>query len=182
MNMKHFTLSLIILLFSATAWGQSGPMPKSFSWKGISIKYPNNYTITDKGYDRQNKSYSFICTITDEETVSMSTISFSKKLAKDLSTSLSRKAFFKEIIPAIVSELESGNGSFKSLNIGDIKEFPIPYSNVYTNYTAAVQGIEVQGKIVVFIQKDYIVSCILTTDSSEYPQELDDIIKSIKVK
>jgi len=182
MNMKHFTLSLIILLFAATAWGQSCPMRKSFSWKGLYIYYPSNYTITNKGYDRQNKSYSFICTTTDEEIVSMATISFSKKLAKDLSTSLSRKAFFKEIIPAIVSELESGNGSFKSLNTGDIKEFPIPYSNVSTDYTAVVQGIDVQGKIVVFIQKDYIVTGILTTDDSQYLQELDDIVKSITVK
>ena len=182
MNMKHFTLSLIILLFSATAWGQNGTMTKSFSWKGLSINYPDNYTVTDKGYDRANKTYSFICTTTEEENVSMVTIGFSKKLAKNLSTSLSRKAFFKEIIPAIVSELESRDDSFKSLNTGDIKEFPISCSNVFSDYTATVQGIDVQGRIVVFIQKDYIVTCIVTTDSSEYLHVLDGIIKSITVK
>ena len=181
--MKHFTLSVLILLFAVTAYGQSGTTTKFFSWKGLSMNYPDNYTITNKEYDRQNKSYSFICTTTDEENVSMVTIAFSKKLAKDLSTSLSRKAFFKEIIPAIVSELGAGEeDSFKSLNTGDIKEFPIPCSNVYTDYTATVQGIDVQGKIVVFIQKNYIVTCIVTTDSSEYLQELDGIIKSITVK
>ena len=177
-----FCVCFALFVFSATAWGQSCPMRKSFSWKGLSINYPNNYTITDKGYDRQNQSYSFICTTTDERVVSMVTISFSKKLAKDLSTSLSRKAFFKEIIPAIVSELESGDGSFKSLKTGEIKEFPIPYSNVSTDYTALVQGIDVQGKIVVFIQNNCIVMGILTTDSSGCLQELDEIIKSITVK
>jgi len=181
--MKHFTLSVLILLFAVTAYGQSGTTTKFFSWKGLSMNYPDNYTITNKGYDRQNKSYSFICTTTDEENVSMVTIAFSKKLAKDLSTSLSRKAFFKEIIPAIVSELGAGEeDSFKSLNTGDIKEFPIPCSNVYTDYTATVQGIDVQGEIVVFIQKEYIVTCIVTTDSSGCLQELDEIIKSITVK
>ena len=112
----------------------------------------------------------------------MVTIGFSKKLAKDLSTSLSRKAFFKEIIPAIVSELESGDDSFKALRNGDIKEFPMPYPNVFSDYTAIVQGIDVQGEIVVFIQKEYIVTCIVTTDSSGCLQELDGIIKSITVK
>lgn len=182
MNMKHFTLSLIFLLFAATAWGQSGTPTKSFSWKGISVNYPDNYTITNKGYDRQNKSHSFICTTTDDGYVSLVTIAFSKQLAKDLSTSLSRKAFFKDIIPAIVSELESGDNSFKSLHNGDIKEFPIPYPNVFTDYTAIVETIDVQGRIVVFIQKECIVTCILTTDDSQYLQELDDIVKSITVK
>ena len=178
-----FCVCLALFVFSVTAYGQSGTTTKFFSWKGLSMNYPDNYTITNKGYDSQNKSYSFICTTTDEENVSMVTIAFSKKLAKDLSTSLSRKAFFKEIIPAIVSELGAGEeDSFKSLNTGDIKEFPIPCSNVYTDYTATVQGIDVQGEIVVFIQKEYIVTCIVTTDSSGCLQELDGIIKSITVK
>ncbi len=177
-----FCVCLALFVFSVTAYGQSGTTTKSFSWKGLSINYPGNYTITNKGYDRPNKTYSFICTTTDEENVSMVTIGFSKKLAKDLSTSLSRKAFFKEIIPAIVSELESGDDSFKALRNGDIKEFPIPYSNVFSDYTAIVQGIDVQGEIVVFIQKEYIVTCIVTTDSSGCLQELDGIIKSITVK
>lgn len=184
MKMKQFTLSLIILLFAATAWGQNGTPTKSFSWKGLSINYPGNYTITDKEYDRQNKSYSFICTISeDEEAVSLVTISFSKKIVKDnLSASLSRKVFFKEIIPAIVSEIESGDGSFKDLNIGDIKEFPIPYSNVSTDYTAKVETIDVQGRIVVFILNECVITSILITDSAEYLQELDNIVKSITVK
>ena len=182
MNMKHFTLSLIILLFAATAWGQSGTPTKSFSWKGLSLSYPDNYTITNKGYDRPNKSHSFICTTTDDGYVSMVTITFSKQLAKDLSTSLSRKAFFKEIIPAIVSEIESRGGSFKALQHGDIKEFPILYPNVFSDYTAIIENVDVQGRIVVFIQKECIVTCILTTDDSQYLQELDDIVKSITVK
>ena len=177
-----FCVCLALFVFSVTAYGQSGTTTKSFSWKGLSMNYPDNYTITNKGYDRQNKSYSFICTTTDEENVSMVTIAFSKKLAKDLSTSLSRKAFFKEIIPAIVSELGAGDNSFKALRNGDIKEFPIPYPNVFSDYTAIVQGIDVQGEIVVFIQKEYIVTCIVTTDSSGCLQELDGIIKSITVK
>ena len=180
--MKHFTLSLIILLFAATAWGQSGTPTKSFSWKGLSLNYPDNYTITNKGYDRQNKSYSLICTTTDDGYVSLVAITFSKNLAKELSTSLSRKAFFKEIIPAIVSELESRDDTYKSLQHGDIKEFPIPYPNVFSDYTAIVETIDVQGRIVVFIQNEFIVTCILTTDDSQYLQELDDIVKSITVK
>jgi len=182
MNMKHFTLSLIILLFAATAWGQSGTTTKSFSWKGLSLNYPDNYTITNKRYDRPNKSHSFICTTTDDGYVSLVAITFSKNLAKELSTSLSRKAFFKEIIPAIVSELESRDDTYKSLQHGDIKEFPIPYPNVFSDYTAIVETIDVQGRIVVFIQNEFIVTCILTTDDSQYLQELDDIVKSITVK
>jgi len=109
----------------------------------------------------------------------MVTISFSKNLAKDLSTSLSRKIFFDEVIPAIVSEL--GN-TFKSLKTSDVKEYPIPYSNVSVDYTATVESVDIQGRIVVFIQKNYIVSCLLTADSPEHVQELDDIIKTITVK
>lgn len=180
--MKRIIISFVVLLFAVTAWGQSGSTTKFFSWKGLSINYPDNYTITNKGYDRQNKSYSFICTTTDEENVSMVTIGFSKNLAKDLSTSLARKVFFKEIIPAIASELEAGEDSFKSLKTGDIKEFPIPHSNVSADYTATVEGIDIQGEIVVFIQKNFIVTCILTTDSPQHVQELEEIIKTIIVK
>ena len=133
-------------------------------------------------YDRQNKTYSFICTTTDEDNVSMATIGFSKKMAKDLSSSLARKVFFKDIIPAIVSELESGEDSFKSLKAGDIKEFPIPYPNVSADYTAMVEDVDVQGEIVVFIQHDYIVTCILIAESPQQVLELDEIIKTITVK
>jgi hypothetical protein len=178
--MKRVILSFTILLFAVTAWSQSGSKTKSFSWQGLSMSYPDNYIITDKEYDRQDKSYTFICTTPDDvDAVSMATISFSKNLAKDLSTSLSRKVFFNEIIPAIVSEME---GTFKSLKTSEIKEFPIPYSNVSADYTATVEGIDIQGEIVVFIQKDFIVTCILTADSPERVQELDDIIKTITVK
>lgn len=178
--MKRVILSFTILLFAVTAWSQSGSKTKSFSWQGLSMSYPDNYIITDKEYDREDKTYTFICTVPEDvEAVSMATISFSKNLAKDLSTSLARKVFFNEIIPAIVSEME---GTFKSLKTSEIKEFPIPYSNVSADYTATVEGIDIQGKMVVFIQKNFIVTCILTADSPERVQELDDIIKTITVK
>ena len=144
------------------------------------MSYPDSYTITDKEYDRQNKTYTFICTTPDDvEAVSMATISFSKNLAKDLSTSLDRKVFFNDIIPAIVSEMES---TFKSLKTSEVKKFPISYSNVSADYTATVESVDVQGKIVVFIQKDFIVTCILTADSPEHVQELEEMIKTITVK
>jgi hypothetical protein len=178
--MKRVILSFFILLVAVTAWSQGGTTTKSFSWQGLSISYPDNYTITDKEFDRQDKTYTFVCTTPeDEEDISMVTISFSKNLAKDLSTSLSRKIFFDEVIPAIVSEL--GN-TFKSLKTSDVKEYPIPYSNVSVDYTATVESVDIQGRIVVFIQKNYIVSCLLTADSPEHVQELDDIIKTITVK
>ena len=178
--MKRIILSFFILVFAVTAWSQSGTKTKSFSCQGLSISYPDSYIITDKEYDRQNKTYTFICTTPDDvEAVSMATISFSKNLAKDLSTSLDRKVFFNDIIPAIVSEMES---TFKSLKTSEVKKFPISYSNVSADYTATVESVDVQGKIVVFIQKDFIVTCILTADSPERVQELDDIIKTITVK
>ena len=178
--MKRIILSFTILLFAVTAWSQSGSKTKSFSWQGLSMSYPDNYIITDKEYDRQNKTYTFICTTPDDvEAVSMATISFSKNLAKDLSTSLDRKVFFNDIIPAIVSEMES---TFKSLKTSEVKKFPISYSNVSADYTATVESVDVQGEIVVFIQKDFIVTCILTADSPERVQELDEIIKTITVK
>ena len=181
--MKRVILSFTILVFAVTAWSQSGSKTKTFSWQGLSMSYPDNYVITDKEYDRQEKTYTFICTTPDDvDAVSMATISFSKNLAKDLSTSLARKVFFNDIIPAIVSGLESGEDSFKSLKTGDIKEFPIPYSNVSTDYTAKIESVDIQGRIVVFVEKDFIVSCILITDSPERVQELDEIIKTITVK
>lgn len=180
--MKRIIISFVVLLFAVTAWSQSGSQTKSFSWHGLSISYPDSYTITDKEYDRQNKTYTFICTTTNEDNVSMVTIGFSNKLAKDLSTSLARKVFFKDIIPAIVSGLESGEDSFKSLKTGDIKDFPIPYSNVAVDYTAMVEDVDVQGEIVVFIQHNYIVTCILIADSPQHVQELEEIIKTITVK
>jgi hypothetical protein len=181
--MKRVILSFTILVFAVTAWSQSGSKTKTFSWQGLSMSYPDNYVITDKEYDRQEKTYTFICTTPDDvDAVSMATISFSKNLAKDLSTSLARKVFFNDIIPAIVSGLESGEDSFKSLKTGDIKEFPIPYSNVSTDYTAKIESVDIQGRIVVFVEKDFIVSCILIADSPERVQELDEIIKTITVK
>lgn len=178
--MKRIILSFFILVFAVTAWSQSGSKTKSFSWQGLSMSYPDSYTITDKEYDRQNKTYTFICTTPDDvEAVSMATISFSKNLAKDLSTSLDRKVFFNDIIPAIVSEMES---TFKSLKTSEVKKFPISYSNVSADYTATVESVDVQGKIVVFIQKDFIVTCILTADSPEHVQELEEMIKTITVK
>lgn len=178
--MKRIILSFFILVFAVTAWSQSGTKTKSFSWQGLSISYPDSYIITDKEYDRQNKTYTFICTTPDDvEAVSMATISFSKNLAKDLSTSLDRKVFFNDIIPAIVSEMES---TFKSLKTSEVKKFPISYSNVSADYTATVESVDVQGKIVVFIQKDFIVTCILTADSPEHVQELEEMIKTITVK
>ena len=181
--MKRVILSFTILLFAVTAWSQSGSKTKTFSWQGLSMSYPDNYVITDKEYDRQEKTYTFICTTPDDvDAVSMATISFSKNLAKDLSTSLARKVFFNDIIPAIVSGLESGEDSFKSLKTGDIKEFPIPYSNVSTDYTAKIESVDIQGRIVVFVETDFIVSCILIADSPERVQELDEIIKTITVK
>ena len=178
--MKRIIFSFVILLVAVTAWSQSGATTKSFSWQGLSISYPENYVITDKEFDRQDKTYTFICTSPeDEDAISMATISFSKNLAKDLSTSLARKVFFDSVIPAIVAELEN---SFKSLKTSDVKEFPIPYPNVSADYTATVEGVDIQGRIVVFIQKNYIVSCLLTADSPERVQELDDVIKTITVK
>ena len=178
--MKRIILSFFILVFAVTAWSQSGSKTKSFSWQGLSMSYPDNYIITDKEYDRQNKTYTFICTTPDDvEAVSMATISFSKNLAKDLSTSLDRKVFFNDIIPAIVSEMES---TFKSLKTSEVTKFPISYSNVSADYTATVESVDVQGKIVVFIQKDFIVTCILTADSPEHVQELEEMIKTITVK
>lgn len=178
--MKRILFSFAILLFAITAWSQGGPTTKSFSWKGLSLSYPDNYTITDKEYDRAEKTYTFICTTPEEEdALSMVTIGFSKNLAKDLSNSLARKVFFNEIIPALVSELES---SFKSLKTSDIKEFPIPYPNVSADYTAIVEGVDVQGKMVVFIHKEYIVTCILSADSPQHVQELEEIIKTITMK
>lgn len=178
--MKRIIISLVVLLFAVTAWSQSGSKTKTFSWQGLSISYPDSYIITDKEYDREDKTYTFICTAPEDvEAVSMATISFSKNLAKDLSTSLARKVFFNEIIPAIVSELGS---TFKSLKTSDVKEFPIPYSNVSADYTATVEGIDIQGKMVVFIQKNFIVTCILTADSPQHVQELEEIIKTITVK
>lgn len=178
--MKRIILSFFILVFAVTAWSQSGTKTKSFSWQGLSMSYPDNYVITDKEYDRQNKTYTFICTTPDDvEAVSMATISFSKNLAKDLSTSLDRKVFFNDIIPAIVSEMES---TFKSLKTSEVKKFPISYSNVSADYTATVESVDVQGEIVVFIQKDFIVTCILTADSPEHVQELEEMIKTITVK
>jgi hypothetical protein len=180
--MKRIVFSFLILVFAVTAWSQNGSKTKSFSWQGLSLSYPDNYVITDKEYDRQEKSYTLICTTTGEDNVSMVTIGFSKTLAKDISSSLARKVFFKEIIPAIVSELGSGEDSFKSIKTGDIKEFPIPYSNVSTDYTATIENVDVQGRIVVFVQNKYIVTCILTAESPEYLQELDEIVKTITVK
>jgi len=180
--MKRVILSFFILVFAVTAWSQNGSKTKSFSWKGLSMIYPDNYIITEKNYNRQDKTYTFICTTNDVDAVSMVTISFSKNLAKDLSTSLSRKVFFNDIIPALVSELESGEDSFKSLKTDDVKEFPIPYSNVSTDYTAKIESVDIQGRIVVFVEKDFIVTCILIADSTEHVQELDDIIKTITVK
>lgn len=178
--MKRIFYFFAILLFAVTAWSQEGATTNSFSWKGLSLSYPNNYTITDKEYDRTEKSYTFICTTPEEEdALSMVTIGFSKNLAKDLSNSLARKVFFNEIIPALVSEME---GTFKSLKTSNIKEFPIPYPNVSADYTATVESIEVLGKLVVFIQKNCIVTCLLTADSPEHEQELEEIIKTITVK
>lgn len=181
--MKRIIISFVVLLFAVTAWSQSGSRTKTFSWQGLSISYPDSYIITDKEYNREDKTYTFICTAPEDvEAVSMATISFSKNLAKDLSTSLARKVFFNEIIPAIVSELESGEDSFKSLKTGDIKKFPISYSNVSTDYTAKIESVDIQGKIVVFVEKDFIVTCILTADSPQHVQELEEIIKTITVK
>lgn len=178
--MKRIIFSFVILVFAVTAWSQNGSKTKSFSWQGLSLSYPDNYIITDKEYDRQDKSYTFICTTPeDEESISMVTISFSKNLGKDLSTNLARKVFFDEVIPAIVSELGS---TFKSLKTSDVKEFSIPYSNVSADYTATVESVDIQGRIVVFIQKNYIVTCLLTADSPEHVQELDEIIKTITIK
>jgi len=178
--MKRIIFSFVILVFAVTAWSQTGSKTKSFSWQGLFLSYPDNYIITDKEYDRQDKSYTFICTTPeDEESISMVTISFSKNLGKDLSTNLARKVFFDEVIPTIVSELGS---TFKSLKTSDVKEFPIPYPNVSADYTATVEGVDIQGRIVVFIQKNYIVSCLLTADSPEHVQELDEIIKTITIK
>lgn len=178
--MKRVILSFFILVFAVTAWSQNGSKTKSFSWKGLSMIYPDNYIITEKNYNRQDKTYTFICTTNDVD-AAMVTISFSKNLAKDLSTSLSRKVFFNDIIPALVSEL-AGEDSFKSLKTDDVKEFPIPYSNVSTDYTAKIESVDIQGRIVVFVEKDFIVTCILIADSPEHVQELDDIIKTITVK
>ena len=109
----------------------------------------------------------------------MVTVSFLKNLAKDISSSLDRKIFFNEIIPNIVSEVSS---SLDSLKTSDVKEFPIAFPNVYADYTAIIENINVQGRIVVFIQKESIITCILITESSQYMQELDNIIKTITVK
>lgn len=177
--MKRIIISFVILLFAVTAWGQSGSTTKSFSWHGLTINYPANYIITDKEYDRQNKTYSFICTITGNDTVSMIAIGFSKKLAKDLSNSLSRKIFFKEIIPATISELEP---TFKSIKTSDIREYPIPYPNVSVDYTAFVENVEIQGKIVFYIQNDLLISAVITADSPQYMQELEEILKSVTIK
>ena len=176
--MKRIFFFSAILLFTSTVWSQVGPSMKSFSWKGLSINYPDNYTIIEKEYDRQNKSHNFICTTTEDK-VSMVTVSFLKNLAKDISSSLDRKIFFNEIIPNIVSEVSS---SLDSLKTSDVKEFPIAFPNVYADYTAIIENIDVQGRIVVFIQKESIITCILITESSQYMQELDNIIKTITVK
>ncbi|MBR4135863.1 MAG: hypothetical protein IKU03_05595 [Bacteroidales bacterium] len=177
--MKRITFLFAILLLTTTAWCQGGPTTKSFSWHGLSLNYPDNYVISDKKYDKQDKTFDFYCSIPEDDgEVSLVYIGMLGKMSGH-PTKSECDEFFQELMPPLIEEL--GN-SFQNVKTGEVKEFPIAYPNSSVDFTGSSNTTDIQGTMVIIIEKKKIVFCLLAADSDPHLQELNKIVKSIKVK
>ncbi|MBO4489637.1 MAG: hypothetical protein J5741_08310 [Bacteroidales bacterium] len=177
--MKRITFLFAFILLTSTAWCQGGPTIKSFSWRGLSIKYPDDYSISDQEYNKKDKTFSFFCSLPeDDDELSLVYFGLLGKMSGHSSKS-DCDAMLEELMPPLIEEL--GN-SFQNVKAGEVKEFPIAYPNSSVDFTGTSSKTDIQGTMLVFIEKGKIFFCLLAADSDPHLQELNRIVKSITVK
>lgn len=176
--MKTKTLLTILLsLILSSGWGQQ--LTQTFSWHGLTLNYPSDYKITDKEYDSEIDMYSFCCEYDSEEVISMVQIGFYSIDELSGATTDFKQEFCEESVSDALSEMRSNATEFRASAIS--QNTSLSYPNSYCTFSHTIMGIKIQGKIVAFIKSNYLIFCVIQTETSSQMQTVESIVKSIKV-
>ena len=176
--MKSKTILTILLsLILSTGWGQQ--LTQTFSWHGLTLNYPSDYIITDKDYDSEADMYSFCCEYDDDEVISMVQIAFNSIDELSGVTTAIKQGLCEESISEALPEMRSNTTEFSASTISP--NTSLTYPNAYCTFSHTIMGIKIQGKLVAFLKNNYLIFCVIQTETSSQMQTVETIVRSITV-
>lgn len=172
-----FTLLLSLIL--STGWGQQ--LTQTFSWNGLTLNYPSNYTISDKEYDSEEDMYFFGCDCDDEDVLSMMQFTFNNVPELNNSTKEEKQQACEMSVEEILSVYGQLFDSFKSSPI--TQNTTLSYPNAMATFTVTLgkTGDKLKGKAVTIVKGSYLIVCTMEAEDSTHFKELEAIVKTISV-
>lgn len=170
---KLKTLSILFMLLGALA-SNAQSLNQTFSWQGLSLRYPSNYKITDKEFD--GELYTFCCEIKGED-ISMCNIAFGSDADyAGLSDSEAELALREGIIGA------GSAMTYENVQMGDIvANSNRVYLNLERSFTGSLMGLPIYGKIVAMYCGKTIIIAIYQAEDRSFLKTLNDIVNSIRI-
>ena len=177
-NIKTIGLLLLMMVISTSIFSQN--LSKSFSWGGVSLRYPSNYVISEKEYVDEGSM--FICNLPDiDEVISVIAVFHYQD---EVVTLLSNSAWVELCsigIEAIESELlflDLEDLQTSEILVDESKSYP----SVGQTFTATVEGRRVIGRYNIFVKGESAVMLILIAENKHYLKELHAIANSIRLE
>ena len=178
MKTKTILAILLSLIFSS-GWGQQ--LTQTFSWHGLTLNYPSNYTITDKEYDSEEDMYSFGCDCDDEDVLSMMQFAFNNVPELNSSTKEEKQQGCEMSIEEIFSVYNQLFDSFKGGPITQNTSLTYPNAMATFTVTLGKTGDKLKGKAVTIVKGSYFIVCTMQAEDSTHLKELEAIANSIRV-
>lgn len=161
----------------------SAQLSQSFSWQGLSLRYPSDYIITDQEYD--GKTYDFCCEIDGNDTSRCHFNIHKDKAWKAFPRVLSDG----ELINILKKGIESSCDSLRNIDVyselhfGRIESTTSgPYPSVTCAFSAKLLGISLSGKTIALVGGDKMVSVMLVAETRAHMQTLLAIAESIRLE
>lgn len=174
-RLKSFVLFLTLLV-STLSYAQT--LSQTFSWHGLTMRYPSDYTIMDKEAD--SDGYTFNCVGDDEEVISILTVSFyTDALLMQMTNEGGVLTICQEGIEGAVDAfMDEDCTNLRKGNVAVDTSKSYPY--VYQPFTVTMSGIPITGKVAVSAQGDMMVIVAMLTDEPSHLSTLQAITNSIK--
>ncbi len=175
-RIKFFVLFLTMLV-STISYAQT--LSQTFSWNGLTLRYPSNYAITDR--ETGSDGYSFNCVSADDDVISILTASF-----------FFDDQFLELTSDEVLEVCEAGiDGSFEGMAEEEIRDIQKgtktvdrskSYTCIYQPFTTNLAGIPISGKVSVSLQDNMLVIVAMLADDPARLSTLQSITNSIKRK
>ena len=177
-NIKTLGLLLLMMVISTSIFSQN--LSKSFSWGGLSLRYPSNYVISEK--ENLEDGTMFICSTPDlDEVISVIAVFH----FKDEAVSFVSKTEWVELCSLGIEAIE---GEFYSLDLDDLQTSAIlvdeskSYPSVGQTFKATMEGKRVIGRFNMFVKGESAVVLVLIAENKNYLKELHAIANSIRLE
>ena len=161
----------------------SAQLSQSFSWQGLSLRYPSDYIITDQEYD--GETYDFCCEIDGDGTSRCQVNIHKDKAWKAAPKVLSDR----ELIDILKKGIESSCDALRDLDIYSELHFSEiepttsgPYPGATCDFSAKLLGISLSGKTTALVGGDKMVSVMLVAETRAHMQTLLAIADSIRLE